>query len=181
MPSYEESYGQQASQAAVTGTGATDTDGAVQAPPDSRSPSELPPAALDLAARLFDLARSGDTSTLSQYVSAGIPKNLTNASGDTLLMLASYHGNAETAKMLLDSGADANVLNGRGQSPIAGAVFKGYDDVVRVLYEGGADVEKGQPNAVDCARMFKRGNCLKLFGVEEGEGTVVDVDAHATS
>ena len=175
MPSYEESYGQQASQAAVTGTGATDTDGAVQAP------SELPPAALDLAARLFDLARSGDTSTLSQYVSAGIPKNLTNASGDTLLMLASYHGNPETAKMLLDSGADANVLNGRGQSPIAGAVFKGYDDVVRVLYEGGADVEKGQPNAVDCARMFKRGNCLKLFGVEEGEGTVVDVDAHATS
>ena len=100
MPSYEESYGQQASQAAVTGTGATDTDGAVQAPPDSRSPSELPPAALDLAARLFDLARSGDTSTLSQYVSAGIPKNLTNASGDTLLMLASYHGNPETAKML---------------------------------------------------------------------------------
>jgi hypothetical protein len=62
-------------------------------------------------------------------------------------------------------------------------VFKGYDDVVRVLYEGGADVEKGQPNAVDCARMFKRGNCLKLFGVEEGEGegTVVDVDAHAVS
>ncbi|KAG9191171.1 hypothetical protein G6011_09259 [Alternaria panax] len=179
MPSYEDSYGQQAAQ--VAGTGATDTDGAVQAPSDSRFPSELPPAALDLAARLFDLARSGDTSTLSQYVSAGIPKNLTNASGDTLLMLASYHGKAETAKMLLDSGADANVLNGRGQSPIAGAVFKGYDDVVRVLYEGGADVQKGQPNAADCARMFKRGNCLKLFGVEEGEGTAVDVDAHVAS
>ncbi|RMZ69827.1 ankyrin [Pyrenophora seminiperda CCB06] len=179
MPTYEESYGQQAAQA--VGTGTTDADGAVQAPPDARSTAELPPAALDLAARLFDLARSGDTSTLSQYVSAGVPKNLTNASGDTLLMLASYHGHAETAKMLLDNGADANVLNGRGQSPIAGAVFKGFDDVVRALYEGGADVEKGQPNAVDCARMFKRASCLKLFGVTEGEGTVVDVDAHVVS
>ena len=77
--------------------------------------------------------------------------------------------------MLLEAGADANVLNARGQSPIAGAVFKGYDDVVRVLYEGGADILAGQPNAVDCARMFKREGCLKLFGVEEGEGREVHV------
>lgn len=77
--------------------------------------------------------------------------------------------------MLLENGANANVLNARGQSPIAGAVFKGYDDVVRVLYEGGADVRLGQPNAVDCARMFKRGNCLKLFGVEEGEGVEIPI------
>lgn len=146
-------------------------------PPQSQSPdpSSLPPAALDLAAKLFDLARAGDTSTLHQYLSAGVPKNLTNSSGDTLLMLASYHGHAETAKMLLDNGADANVLNARGQSPIAGAVFKGYDEVVRALYEGGADVMLGQPNAVDCARMFKRGNCLKLFGVEEGEGVEIPI------
>lgn len=172
MPSFEEAYGQEAARAApvdnVTST-------SVQPPFQESTPSSLPPAALDLAAKLFDLARNGDTSTLQQYVSAGIPKNLTNASGDTLLMLASYHGHAETAKMLVEAGADANVLNGRGQSPIAGAVFKGYDEVVRVLYQGGADLTAGQPNAVDCARMFKRGNCLKLFGVEEGEGREVDV------
>lgn len=79
--------------------------------------------------------------------------------------------------MLLANGADANVLNARGQSPIAGAVFKGYDEVVRALYEGGADVELGQPSAVDCARMFKRGSCLKLFGVEVGERVEVDVSS----
>ncbi|KAF2194965.1 ankyrin [Zopfia rhizophila CBS 207.26] len=140
-----------------------------------QSPSELPPAALDLAAKFFDLARNGDTNTLSAYISAGVPKNLTNSSGDTLLMLASYHGHAETAKMLLTAGSDPNVLNGRGQSPIAGAVFKGWDEVVRTLYEGGADVSTGQPNAVDCARMFKREACLKLFGVEEVEGMEVRV------
>lgn len=170
MPSFEEAYGQSAVTASTSASAATDT-----ASQPAANPASLPPAALDLAAKLFDLARAGDTPTLQQYVSAGIPKNLTNASGDTLLMLASYHGHAETAKMLLDVGADANVLNGRGQSPIAGAVFKGYDDVVRVLYQGGADLQAGQPNAVDCARMFKRSNCLKLFGVEEGEGTEIPI------
>jgi ankyrin repeat protein len=171
MSSYEESYGQAAAQSAQSAN-PNDPSSSVQSP-TSNSSTSLPPAALDLAAKLFDFARNGTTPELAQYLSAGIPKNLTNSSGDTLLMLASYHGHAEMARMLIDQGADANVLNARGQSPIAGAVFKGYDDVVRVLYEGGADVQLGQPNAVDCARMFKRGNCLKLFGVEEREGTTI--------
>jgi hypothetical protein len=172
MPSYEEAYGITAPTPAPTSR--ETTDGPVQ-PPASNTPSSLPPAALDLAAKLFDFARTGDTATLSTYIAAGIPKNLTNASGDTILMLASYHGHSETAKMLIEAGADPNVLNGRGQSVIAGAVFKGYDDVIRVLYEGGADPAMGQPNAVDCAKMFKRSSCLKLFGVEEGEGTTIPV------
>lgn len=81
-------------------------------------------------------------------------------------MLAAYHGHLETTKMLLDQGADADVLNERGQSPIAGAVFKGYEEIVRVMAESGADLAKGQPNAVDAARMFKREGMLRLFGVE---------------
>ncbi|KAF2114483.1 ankyrin repeat-containing domain protein [Lophiotrema nucula] len=151
------------------------------APNPPQSPSVLPTAALDLAAKLFDLAREGNTETLKAYVSAGIPQNLTNHAGDTLLMLASYHGHAETTEMLLEAGADPNVLNGRGQSPIAGAVFKGSDDVVKVLYEGGADIRNGHPNAVDCAMMFKRENLLKLFGVEQGEGTEVQVNGNGAS
>lgn len=169
MASYEEAYGLQTSDTSNTNANP------VQSPDGPKSPAELPPAALDLAARLFDLARAGDTPTLQQYVSAGAPKNLTNASGDTLLMLACYHGHDSTAQMLLDHGADPNALNGKGQSPIAGAVFKGHEDVVRVLFRAGADVQAGQPNAVDCARMFKRSNCLKLFGVEEGAGREVEV------
>jgi ankyrin repeat protein len=154
-------------------TNGSSTNGTSQPP---QSVADLPPAALDLAAKLFDLAREGNTATLHQYISAGVPKNLTNSTGDTLLMLTSYHGHPETAKMLLDAGADPNALNGRGQSPIAGAVFKGYEHVVKVLYEAGADVAAGQPNAVDCARMFKRDGVLELFGVERGEGTEVRVD-----
>ncbi|KAF3006684.1 hypothetical protein E8E13_008728 [Curvularia kusanoi] len=153
--------------------GATPTNGTSQPP---RSVEDLPPAALDLAAKLFDLAREGNTATLKQYIDAGVPKNLTNSTGDTLLMLTSYHGHAETAKMLLDAGSDPNVLNGRGQSIIAGAVFKGYEEVVKVLFDGGADATNGQPNAVDCARMFKRESLLELFGAELGEGREFRVD-----
>ena len=94
-------------------------------------------------------------------------------------MLASYHGHAETARMLLEAGSDPNALNGRGQSIIAGAVFKGYEDVVKVLFEAGADVMNGQPNAVDCARMFKRESLLQLFGSELGEGREFRVDGQS--
>lgn len=128
--------------------------------------SQLPPAALDLASKLFDFAREGKTAELDQYISSGIPINLTNSKGDTLLMLASYHGHLDTTKMLLEKGADANASNDRGQSIIAGAVFKGYDKVVKELFEKDADVRLGQPNAVDSARMFKREECLRLFGEE---------------
>ena len=44
---------------------------------------------LDLASRLFDMARSGDAATLAAYLDAGVPVNLTNTNGDTLVMLAS--------------------------------------------------------------------------------------------
>lgn len=130
-------------------------------------PSELPAEALDLATKLFDFARQGKTPELTQYISAGIPVNLTNGKGDTLLMLAAYHGHKDTVQMLLDKGADPNVLNERGQSAIAGVVFKGYDEIARIFVEKGADLHAGQPNAIDSAKMFKREECLKMFGVED--------------
>lgn len=129
----------------------------------------LPHAALSLASTLFTAARTGSLPPLQTALSHGLPPNLRNTAGDTLLMLASYHDHAPLVSLLLSNGADANVLNDRGQSPIAGAVFKGYEDVVKVLLEeGGADVWRGVPCAVDCARMFRREGILTLFGVEVG-------------
>ncbi|GAB7329054.1 hypothetical protein MBLNU13_g00896t1 [Cladosporium sp. NU13] len=146
------------------------------APSTSEKPtsiSQLPPEAIELATKLFDFARAGDTPALSQYLSAGIPANLTNHKGDTLLMLAAYHGNVETVRVLIEKGADVDAINDRGQSPIAGAVFKGYDEVVRLLVnEGKADIRAGQPNAVQAAQMFKREECLRILGVDE-EGNEV--------
>jgi ankyrin repeat protein len=119
---------------------------------------------VELAQRLLDMARAGDAEALAAYLDAGAPADLTNAAGDTLVMLAAYHGHAETVRVLAERGADVNRVNDRGQTPLAGAVFKGEDDVVRVLVAAGADPAAGAPNAVDTARMFERRGYLEMFG-----------------
>ncbi|HEY2195372.1 MAG TPA: ankyrin repeat domain-containing protein [Actinomycetospora sp.] len=126
---------------------------------DAGTPTEV----AELAGRLFDMARDGDAASLAAYVDAGVPVNLTNDAGDTLVMLAAYHGHADAVRALVERGADVNRLNDRGQSPVAGAVFKGEDDVVRALVDGGADPRAGHPTAVDTARMFGREDLLSVL------------------
>ncbi|MFF8609112.1 ankyrin repeat domain-containing protein [Streptomyces sp. NPDC015346] len=127
--------------------------------------SETPdPEVVELAGKVFDLARTGDAEALAAYVDAGVPANLTNEKGDSLVMLAAYHGHADAVTALLARGADADRANDRGQTPLAGAVFKGEDEVVRALLAGGANPEAGTPSAVDTARMFGKAELLELFG-----------------
>ncbi|MFK5583025.1 ankyrin repeat domain-containing protein [Serinicoccus sp. LYQ131] len=116
--------------------------------------------AVDLAHMLFDLARGGQGEQLSAYVDAGAPVDLTDPAGNTLLMLAAYHGHAATVGELARRGADVDRLNDRGQSPLAGAVFKGEADVVAVLLEHGADPDAGRPTARETAVMFGRPDLL---------------------
>ncbi|MEQ4549294.1 MAG: ankyrin repeat domain-containing protein, partial [Nocardioides kribbensis] len=111
---------------------------------------------IDLAHQMFDLAREGHTERLLAYVEAGVPVDLTDAAGNTLLMLAAYHGHAATTSALAARGADVDRLNDRGQSPLAGAVFKGEDDVVAALLALGADLDAGSPTARATAEMFGR-------------------------
>ncbi|MFI5803869.1 ankyrin repeat domain-containing protein [Streptomyces sp. NPDC051561] len=127
--------------------------------------SEAPdPEVVELATKIFDLARQGGTADLAAYIDAGVSPDLTNEQGQTLVMLAAYHGHAASVEALLARGADANRANDRGQTPLAGAVFKGEDEVVAALLAGGADPAAGTPSAVDTARMFDKKELLELFG-----------------
>ncbi|MCT9093972.1 ankyrin repeat domain-containing protein [Streptomyces sp. ASQP_92] len=126
---------------------------------------ELDPEVVELASRIFELARQGDAEALAAYVDAGVSANLTNDRGDSLVMLAAYHGHADAVSALLARGAEADRANDRGQTPLAGAVFKGEDAVIKALLAGGADPSAGTPSAVDTARMFGRTELLALFGV----------------
>ncbi|MFE2725339.1 ankyrin repeat domain-containing protein [Kitasatospora sp. NPDC059327] len=130
----------------------------------SQQPADAPDTeVIELAGKLFDAARAGDTETLAAYVDAGAPANLTNDRGDTLLMLAAYHGHAAAVTALVARGADPNRANDRGQTPLAGAVFKGAEDVLTALLEGGADPTAGTPSAVDTARMFGKEELVARF------------------
>jgi len=108
--------------------------------PDGRDPAEL-------ARWLFDRARAGEAQRLDAYVRAGVPVELTDPAGNTLLMLAADHGHADAVRVLVKHGARVDAVNDRGQTPLAGAVDKGYADVVRELVAAGADPDLGAPSA----------------------------------
>ena len=118
---------------------------------------------LQFAAKIFNLARQGEVDTLAAYVDAGVPANLCNDKGDTLVMLAAYHGHSQTVSALLERGADPDRPNDRGQTPLAGAVFKGEQAVIEALLAGGADPAAGIPSAVETARLFGLDDLVVLF------------------
>jgi ankyrin repeat protein len=119
---------------------------------------------IELATKVFDLARQGDAAALAGYVDAGVPVNLTNDRGDTLLMLAAYHGHQDAVAALLARGAEPDRANDKGQTPLAGAVFKGEIEIVRALVAAGANADAGTPSARDAAAMFGKTELLELFG-----------------
>lgn len=123
--------------------------------------SELSPEqTARVAAVAMDLARSGDTAALLEFIDHGLPVDLHDGDGQSLLMLAAYHGHADTVAALIARGADVNLRNARDQSPVAGALFKGEDDVVAALVAAGADLDAGTPSARAAAQMFGRTDLL---------------------
>ncbi|EGG04918.1 uncharacterized protein MELLADRAFT_30570, partial [Melampsora larici-populina 98AG31] len=109
---------------------------------------------INFAHKMFDGARSGDLNLLQAAIEAGLPVDLTNSSGNTLLMLSSYAGHLELVKYLISKQSNPNRLNDRGQSPLSGAIFKNFRSIAIALLEAGADPKLGQPNAIDCAYMY---------------------------
>lgn len=88
----------------------------------------------------LDFARTGKTQDLKAMLQSGMPVNLSDHKGNSLLMLASYNRNLETTSMLVDFGAQVDKKNDRGQTPLAGVCFKGYLDIVKVLVKAGANI-----------------------------------------
>lgn len=88
----------------------------------------------------LDCARSGDGALLESMVQAGMPVNLSDGRGNSLLMLAVYHGHEDAARMLINRGAEVDRRNDHGQTPLGGAAFKGNVNMVQMLIEAGAEV-----------------------------------------
>jgi ankyrin repeat protein len=114
----------------------------------------IDPEVIELAGRVFDLTRGGHTEELVAYLDAGVPANLTNDKGDTLLILAAYHSHPETVAALLERGADHSRANDRGQTALAAAVFRQSELTVRHLLDAGADPDAGGPSARATAAFF---------------------------
>lgn len=103
--------------------------------------------------RVFQAARDGEP-TLLDIVDQGIPVNLTNDNGDTLLMLAAYNRQHQLVRDLLARGADPDRVNRRGQTALACAIFQQSEPIVRDLLEAGADPRAGSSTAWQIADFF---------------------------
>jgi ankyrin repeat protein len=103
----------------------------------------------------LELAREGATDRLIELVAAGLPVNLSSAAGDTLLILAAYHVQADTVRALLAHGADTARINDKGQTALGAAVFRQSAEIVTALLEAGADPALGARSALDVAEVFE--------------------------
>ena len=122
--------------------------------PDREAP-ELTPEELAFLQQTFDLAREGATAELTERLDAGVPVNLTNSTGDTLLILAAYQGHAETVRALLERGADHGRVNDRGQTALGAAVFRQCVPAVEALLDAGADPHLGRQSGFAVAEVFE--------------------------
>lgn len=120
--------------------------------------SPLPDAAADLA-------RNGDTAGLVALLKDGLAVDARDAKGNTLLMLASYHGRAEVVKLLLKSGATVDLRNDKGQTPLGGVAFKGYVEIATLLLDAGADplADQGGSTPADFATLAGKTEILALL------------------
>ena len=126
-------------------------------------PEDLTEEELAFLQGAFDLAREGDVDALAAYVDAGLPVNLTNGSGDTLLLLAAYHRHPDLVRALVDRGADHARVNDRGQTALAAAVFRQDTDAVAALLEAGADPALGRQSALATATVFELPDMVSLL------------------
>jgi ankyrin repeat protein len=112
-----------------------------------------------------ELARKGDTAGLAALIKAGLAVDAQDTKGNTLLMLAGYHGRTEVVKLLLKSGATVDLRNAKGQTPLGGVAFKGYVDIATLLLEAGADpvADQGGSTPADFATLAGKTEILVLL------------------
>src|SRR5690606_11224542 len=150
----------------------------------SRPMAEQPPlddATLAFAERVFDMARHGAAEDLQPLLEAGLPANLCNSKGDSLLMLACYNGHPDTARLILQHGGDPELANLRFQTPLAGVIFKGDQAMVELLLEYGADASSCTPGGktpLMYAAMFERTEILQRLLQVGADPTVTDAEGN---
>lgn len=132
-------------------------------------PHDLTDDQLAFLQSMFDLARAGVTTELTTAIDAGVPVNLTNAAGDTLLMLASYHQHVATVTALLERAADTERVNDRGQTALGSATFRQNVAIVAALLAAGADPAGGGRSALEIADFFELTDVAAMLRGTSGE------------
>ena len=137
------------------------------APQESERP-ELTQEEVDFLHSVFDLAREGQAEHLAALLDQGLPVNLTDAKGDTLLILAAYREQPEVVRLLIERGAELDRMNDRGQTALVSAVFRNHEPIARMLLEAGADTGLGSQTPQAVAEFFDLPEMKRLLAEHRG-------------
>ena len=86
-------------------------------------------------------ARDGNLGAVKLFLQAGMKPDVTNAAGDTPLLVAVKFGRQDVAETLLARGADPNLAGKRyGVTPLIWASTKGFTGIMNLLLAKGANV-----------------------------------------
>lgn len=126
--------------------------------------------------QVFQWVRVGDAVALAPVLAERLPPNLRNEQGDSLLILAAYHGHREVVRLLLEAGADTEIVNDRGQTALGAAAFRGDASIVQSLLRHGAQVDSppGGRTAFMIAAMFNRVEIMQLLRAHGADPWVRD-------
>eukprot|EP01038_Epipyxis_sp_PR26KG_P008569 gene8569-11579_t len=89
---------------------------------------------------IFSFARHGRCEEIEKSLNKGIPVDVRDSFGSTLLIVACQNGNKRVAKTVLRRGANINARNLKGNTPLHYCYHYGYGDSLgQYLMEKGAD------------------------------------------
>ena len=117
---------------------------------------EHDPDVVELAHRLLDAARAGDRALLEQYLDAGAPVDLTDPQGNSLLMLAAYHGHAARSGRWQRAARTSTGSTTGPRRPWPERCSRASARCLEVLVAAGADPDLGSPSARATAVFFER-------------------------
>lgn len=118
---------------------------------------------LEFLNSVFDLARNNKPVALKSLFDQGVPVDLTNSKGDTLLILAAYHEHADLVQLLINEGADLDRLNERGQTALVCSAFRNNLPIARMLLDAGANETLGTQTPAEVADFFDLKDMKELF------------------
>lgn len=136
--------------------------------PQAGGAPELTEEQMEFLTSMFGLARAGKTEELLDLVDRGVPANLSNEKGDTLLILAVYNDHTELAKGLLTRGADVDRINDQGQTALGCAVFRQNEAATTALLDAGADPRLGRQSAYAVAEIFGLDSMRAVLDAHQG-------------
>lgn len=89
---------------------------------------------------IFSFARHGRCEEIEKLLNKGIPVDLRDEWGNTLLIIACQNGNKRVAKNVLRRGANINSRNLKGNTPLHYCFHYGYGDTLgQYIIQKGAE------------------------------------------